>query len=259
MTGPADIEEVVHEVEEAVVAVAKSRILPKAIVAICAIIAIVLSGVLLTTRYGVLLPQGRLLIEARANGLKLGRFGKLRIEGLAGDVWRHFTVRRLTISDEKGVWLEAKNLDVSWRYAELLRRKLHAQSITAQQVTLLRRPTLTPKQKSRGLPVSFDIDHIKARLELRPAFSYRRGVYNVSGDLDVQRGAGGQQGRVAAASLLHAGDHLNLQFDLGKTRPLLLLADIHEAQGGALAGAAGLPADQPFDLKARATGKESQG
>ena len=259
MTGPSDIEEVVHEVEEAVVKVARSRSLPKAIVAICAIVAIVLAGLLLTTRYGVLLPQGRLLIEARANGLKLGRFGKLRIEGLSGDVWRHFTVRRLTISDEKGVWLEAKNLDVTWRYAELLRRKLHAQAITAQQVTLLRRPTLTPKQKSRGLPVSFDIDHIKARLELRPAFSYRRGVYDVSGDLDVQRGRGGQQGRIAAASLLHAGDHLNLQFDLGKTRPLLLLADIHEAQGGALAGAAGLPADQPFDLKARATGKESQG
>ena len=259
MSGPSDIKEAVHEVEEAVVAVAKSRGLPKAIVALCAIIAIVLSGLLLTTRYGVMLPQGRLLIEARANGLKLGRFGKLGVEGLAGDIWRHFTVRRLTISDEKGAWLEAKNLDVTWHYAELLTRKLHAEAITAQQVTLLRRPTLTPKQKSSGLPVSFDIDLIKARLELQPAFSYRRGVYDVTGNLDVQRGGGGQQGKIAAASLLHVGDHLNLQFDLGKTRPLLLTADVHEAQGGALAGAAGLPADQAFDVKARADGKESQG
>ncbi|MBR7619600.1 translocation/assembly module TamB domain-containing protein [Phenylobacterium sp. 20VBR1] len=240
-------------------AVARSRSLPKAIVAICAIIAIVFGGLLLTTRYGVLLPQGRLLIEARANGLKLGRFGKLRVEGLSGDVWRHFNVRRLTISDEKGVWLEARNLDISWRYAELLTRKLHAEAITAEQVTLLRRPTLTPKQKSSGLPVSFDIDLIKTRLELQPAFSYRRGVYDVTGDLDVQRGGGGQQGKISAASVLHAGDHLNLQFDLGKTRPLLLVADVHEAQGGALAGAAGLPADQAFDVKARADGKESQG
>ncbi|CAN5573567.1 translocation/assembly module TamB domain-containing protein [soil metagenome] len=259
MSGPSDIEEAVHEVEEAVVSVARSRSLPKAIVAICAIIAIVFGGLLLTTRYGVLLPQGRLLIEARANGLKLGRFGKLRIEGLSGDVWRHFTVRRLTISDEKGVWLEARNLDISWRYAELLTRKLHAEAIMAEQVTLLRRPTLTPKQKSSGLPVSFDIDLIKARLELAPAFSYRRGVYDVTGNLDVQRGGGGQQGKISAASVLHAGDHLNLQFDLGKTRPLLLVADVHEAQGGALAGAAGLPADQAFDVKARAAGKESQG
>lgn len=259
MSGQSDIEEEVHEVEEAVAKVARSRGLPKAIVAICAIIAIVLSGLLLTTRYGVLLPQGRLLIEARANGLKLGRFGKLKVEGLSGDVWRHFTVRRLTISDEKGVWLEARNLDISWRYAELLQRRLHAEAITAQQVTVLRRPTLTPKQTSRGLPVSFDIDLIKARLELTPAFSYRRGVYDVTGNLDVQRRGRGQRGRISAASVLHAGDHLNLQFDLGKTRPLLLVADVHEARGGALAGAAGLPADQAFDLKARADGQMSNG
>lgn len=154
MSGPSDIEEVVHKVEEAVVKVTRSRGLPKAIVAICATVAIVLSGLLVATRYGVLLPQGRQLIEARANGLKLGRFGKLNIEGLTGDVWRHFALRRLTISDEKGVWLEAKNLKVSWHYAELLQRRMHAEAITAQQVTILRRPTLTPKQKSRGLPVS---------------------------------------------------------------------------------------------------------
>ncbi|WP_340643871.1 translocation/assembly module TamB domain-containing protein [Phenylobacterium sp.] len=259
MTGPSDIEEVVHEVEEAVAKVVRSRALPKAIVAIAAIIAVVFAGLLLTTRYGVLLPQGRMLIEARANGLKLGRFGNLGVEGLAGDVWRHFTIRRLTISDEKGVWLEARNLAISWHYAELLRRKLHAEAITAEQVTVLRRPTLTPKQKSSGLPVSFDIDLIKTRLELQPAFSYRRGVYDVTGDLDVQRGGRGQQGRISAASVLHAGDRLNFQFDFGKTRPLLLVADVHEAQGGALAGAAGLPADQAFDLKARADGKMSSG
>ncbi|WP_293492917.1 translocation/assembly module TamB domain-containing protein [Phenylobacterium sp.] len=259
MSGPSDIEEVVHEVEEAVVKVARSRGLPKAIVAVCVIIAIVLSGLLLATRYGVLLPQGRHLIEARANDLKLGRFGRLNIEGLSGDVWRHFALRRLTISDEKGVWLEARNLNVSWHYAELLQRRLHAESITAQQVTILRRPTLTPKQKSRGLPVSFDIDLIKARLELQPAFSYRRGVYDVTGNLDVQRRGRGQRGRISAASVLHAGDHLNLQFDLGKNLPLLLVADAHEARGGALAGALGLPADQPFDLKARADGKMSSG
>ncbi|MDO8323366.1 MAG: translocation/assembly module TamB domain-containing protein [Phenylobacterium sp.] len=259
MTGPSDIEEVVHEVEAAVVKVARSRGLPKAILAICAVIALVLSGLLLTTRYGVLLPQGRMLIESRANGLKLGRFGSLRIEGLSGDVWRHFSVRRLTISDEKGVWLEARNLDISWHYAKLLTRKLHAETITAEQVTVLRRPTLTPKRKSSGLPVSFDIDLIKTRLELQPAFSYRRGVYDVTASLDVQRRGRGQQGRVSAASVLHAGDHLDVQFDFGKTRPLLLVADVHEAQGGALAGAAGLPVDQAFDLKARADGKMSAG
>ncbi|WP_421931882.1 translocation/assembly module TamB domain-containing protein [Phenylobacterium sp.] len=263
MTGPSDtpetVAEVAHEVAEEVVKVAKSRGLPKAIVAICVIVAIALGGVLLTTRYGVLLPQGRLLIEARANGLKLGRFGKLRIEGLAGDIWRDFTIARLTVSDEKGIWLEARKLEISWHYAELLTRNFHAEKITAQQLTVLRRPTLAPKEKSKGLPVSFDIDLIQTRLEMKPAFSSVRGVFDVTGDLDVRRAGGGQQGMISIRSVLHPGDHLAAQFDVNKKRPLLLVANAHEAQGGALAGAVGLPADQPFDLQVSATGKTSEG
>ncbi|HEX5262816.1 MAG TPA: hypothetical protein VFW13_04780, partial [Phenylobacterium sp.] len=64
--------------------VARRAALPKAIVvtvlALLAVIALALAGL----RFGVLLPQGRLLIEAAADGLKIGRFGRLKIEGLSG-------------------------------------------------------------------------------------------------------------------------------------------------------------------------------
>jgi len=219
---------------------------------------ILFGGVLLGTRYGVLIPQARLLIEARTDGLKIGRFGRLKIEGLRGDVWRDFTVRRLTIRDEHGVWLEANNLHMTWRYSELLRRRFHADRIDAESIRILRRPALTPKQKDRGLPVSFLIDEAHARVEMLPAFSYRRGVYDVDLNLDVQR-RGGQRGELAASSILHAGDHLNLVFDIAKNRPLVLIADGEEAQGGALAGALGLAPDQPFLLKAAAGGRISEG
>ncbi|MBS0333022.1 MAG: hypothetical protein JSS35_09660, partial [Proteobacteria bacterium] len=43
-------------------------------------------------RYGVLLPQARLGIEAAADGLKVGRFGRLRVEGLSGDIFRDLRV-----------------------------------------------------------------------------------------------------------------------------------------------------------------------
>jgi translocation and assembly module TamB len=239
--------------------VAKGPTLPKIILIACGVLALLLGGLLLTARYGVLLPQGRLLIEARTDGLKLGRFGRLKVEGLSGDVFRDFTVRRLTVSDPKGVWLEARNVHVSWRYLELLRRRLHADRITAEKVTLIRRPELEPSKPSSGLPISFDLELIKARVEMLPAFSSRRGVYDLAMSLDVQRRNGGQKGTIAADSVLHPGDHLDLAFDFGKTRPLSLIADAKEAQGGALAGALGLPADQPFLLKARASGKNSQG
>ncbi|WP_332771802.1 translocation/assembly module TamB domain-containing protein [Phenylobacterium sp.] len=253
------VEALAHEVADEVVKAAKTSLLPKIIIGICAAIFLLVTAAALTTRFGVLLPQGRLLIEARASGLKLGRFGKLKIEGLGGDVWRDFTIRRLTVSDEKGVWLEAKDVSIKWRYSQLLMRRLDADRVVAEKLTLLRRPTLEPKSKSRGLPVSIVLDEVRTRVEMTPAFSYRRGVYDVVMSLDVQRRNGGQKGKIAAASLLHAGDHLNAQFDFGGGRPLLLLADAEEARGGALAGSLGLPADRPFALKARADGKGATG
>jgi autotransporter translocation and assembly factor TamB len=123
----------------------RKTILPRVIVAVCLGLLVVIAAMLATMRYGVLLPQARLLIEARAEGLKIGRMGKLHIEGLEGDVWRDLKIRRLTITDEKGVWLEARNLRLAWRYAELLRRRFDAELVSAENIRLVRRPTLTPK------------------------------------------------------------------------------------------------------------------
>jgi len=242
----------------AVPAALKRSVIPKTIVAICVVVLVASAGLFAAGRWGVLAPEALLLIEARTDGLKIGRFGRLKIEGLSGDVWRDFRVRRLTIRDEKGVWLEAKNLHLQWRYLELLRRRFDADLIEAESLRLVRRPTLGPKGKDRGLPVSFHIDALRTRVVLEEGFSYRRGVYDLSANLAIER-AGGRSGKVAAKSILHPGDHLDVDFALGPKVPLRLTADAVEAQGGALAGALGLPADQPFELVVRASGKASEG
>ncbi|MGE5502681.1 MAG: translocation/assembly module TamB, partial [Ignavibacteriales bacterium] len=128
-----------------------------AIIVSVMIVVLVALGVI-GTRYGLVSSPGRLFVESRLSGLKLGRIGRLKIEGLQGDVFRDFTVTRLTISDEKGVWLEGRNVHVTWHYGELFFRRFHADQVVAQKVTLIRRPTLTPKGKSKELPVSFVID-----------------------------------------------------------------------------------------------------
>ena len=158
-------------------------------------------------RFGVLLPQARVFIEASTNGLKVGRLGRLQIEGLSGDIWRDVTIRRLSIRDEAGVWLEADNVHMTWRYVALLKRDFHADRIVADEIRVLKRPTLTAKGKDTGLPVSFRIDEAQARVILLPEFSYARGVYNLDLSLDVGR-KGGAKGKFRAASVLRAGDHL---------------------------------------------------
>ncbi len=209
-------------------------------------------------RYGAITPQGRMFIEARASGLKLGRIGKLQIEGVGGDIWRDFTVRRLTISDEKGVWLQADNLAVRWRSLELFSRRFHAEAISARQVLVLRRPTLTPKTRSRAAPVSVDLDSFAARLVLEPAFSGARGDYDVAGAYEKAR-LGGQTGRFRVDSRLHAGDFLTADFDLGRTDTLRLNAQAVEAAGGALAGSLGFDPRQAFSLNAKLSGEISRG
>lgn len=236
----------------------KRSAIPKAIVAVCLGVLVLLGAIVAGTRFGVLLPQARLLIEARTDGLKVGRVGRLKIEGLSGDIWRDFSVRKLTIRDEKGVWLEADNVHLTWRYLDLFRRRFHADSIEAQSVRILRRPTLTPKGKDRGLPVSFEIVQARARVEMLPEFSYRRGVYDLTAALDIER-RGGRKADVRALSVLHPGDHLYLNLDAGPARPLRLRVDALEARGGALAGALGLASDQPFALQAAADGSGSTG
>ena len=233
--------------------------LPKTILIACAVLGLLFGAALLGTRYGVLLPQTRLLIEARTDGLKLGRFGRLKIYGLSGDVWRDFGVRRLTVSDEKGVWLDAHEVRVRWDYSQLLFRRLSAEEITAKTVQLIRRPTLEPKTKSPGMPVSVDIDGLAARVELLEGFSYERGVYDVKGHVELGRRNSGQSGRIEADSVLRSGDHLDVRFEFGGQRPLKIAARALEAEGGALAGALGLPVDQPFALQVDANGRESEG
>lgn len=218
----------------------------------------VFAGLLLAMRYGVLLPQARLLITAATDGLKVSRFGRLKIEGLSGDIWSDLRIARLTLRDEKGVWLEADDVHLRWRYIELLRRNFQADDIEVRQLQLIRRPTLTPAGKEGGMPVSFHIDHGRGRLVLQPGFAERQGAYDLDFRLNVER-AGGQEGRVRVISVARPGDHLNADFDVGTSRPLLINVDAVEAQGGALAGALGLPAAQPFSLRVAATGRTSQG
>lgn len=229
------------------------------LIVLASLIAVLLvAGLSLVARYGINTAPGLMFVEARASGLKLGRYGKLKIEGLRGDLWRDFSVRHLTISDEKGVWLDADNVVLVWRYHELFLRRFHANNLSAARVRILRRPTLAPKTVSRGLPVSVNIEKARLVVETLPAFSYERGLFDVVGSLDVVR-KGPVHVRMGAGNRLHAGDRVGLAVDAGKGKPLVVVVDAAEARGGAIAGSLGLAADRPFSLKVRAGGASGAG
>jgi translocation and assembly module TamB len=215
----------------------------RALLVVFGALVLLVAALAATARFGVLTPQGRRLAESALNGLKVGGYGRLHVDGLDGDLWRDFTLRQLTISDAHGPWLDARTVRLRW---------------DAGRLTLLHAPTQEPGGPGGASPVSLEIRKIAAGLELMPAFSTRYGFYNVAGAFEMRR-AGGMAGHLDAASLTRAGDRLDVAFDLGRDMTIRLALDVREAQGGAMAGAAGLAADQPFYVSASASGTTSAG
>ena len=226
-----------------------------------AVLLVLFAALGLAVRYGVLTQTGRNLVSAPLEGLPLGPFGRLHVEGLTGDVLRDFRLRRLAIIDSQGVWLDARDIGVRWRSVELLSRKVHIESLSAGSVEILRQPVLSQTKQgpsSGGLPVSILVDRLQIRLETQPAFSVQRGLFDVGARADLER-SGAIGGAVNAQSLLRGGDGLNARFDFGLHKRIKLDAQAFEAGGGALAGTLGLPAHLPFVLDAHADGAVSDG
>jgi len=217
---------------------------------------VALTGIVV--RYGVLTAPGHGLVESTLDGLNLAGYGRLHVEGLQGDVWRDFTIRRLTISDDNGAWLDARAVRMRWDWTQLLRRRFAVSELDSRLVTVLRAPKPKAPPPGGGATVSVNVDKLVAQLELLPSFSTRYGLYDLEGGFELRR-LGGMAGHVSAASLTHAGDRVDAVFDLGRDKTIRLALDAHEAQGGAMAGALGLAADKPFLIEASAVGTTSQG
>ena len=208
-------------------------------------------------RFGPDTPAGRAFIAARLEGLQVGQFGRLHVEGLDGDLWSQFGVARLTIADRKGVWLDARRIAVRWRPMELLDRRAHVSDIGGQ-VRIIREPLFEPSGIAKRQPVAMTVDRFNLDLETLPAASSARGLFAAAGAFDLERN-GAIAGALQAQSRLHPGDGLNARYDFGVHERLAVTAQAREAQGGAIAGLLGLPADKPFSLDAKAGGARGDG
>jgi translocation and assembly module TamB len=227
----------------------------KWVLVVSAITLVLLALVAGTVRFGVRTDAGRAFAMRFIEGLKIGRYGRLHVEGLQGDLFGSFTVRRLSVRDARGDWIQARNLAVTWRPLELSARRVHAERIRAEVIQVLRRPVQTPPSGvSRPMSVSVIVDELRTRLETLPEFSSALGVWDVAGQAEFLKG-GPTTARLDAQSRIHAGDGLRLAIRLEPEGRMLMQADAVEASGGALAGSIGLPADQRLFVRGRVDGK----
>ena len=200
---------------------------------------------------------GRDLVTSFVAGKKISRYGRINVEGLRGDLFDDFTLARVTITDEKGVWLEARDVRVDWSYWPLVSRRFHASEITARSVRLLRQPELDPPdgKPPQPMPISIDIDRFTADIELLEGFSKEYGRWRLTGDAAIPR-VGDKVANVSAYSLNRPGDFLRIAATLGAgPEDLRLNLRANEAQGGPLAGSLGYSPDQPFFASALVNGE----
>jgi translocation and assembly module TamB len=228
-------------------------------IAIAGVLALLVAAAM-AVRIAVLTPAGRAFVVAHLEGLALGPVGRLHIEGLSGDVLGDFRLAHLAIVDPRGRWLDARGVHVVWDWKALLTRQVRINALSVDRVQVARQPVLTPSKPGPPgpMPVSIALERADMTLETLPAISMKRGLFQVAARLLITR-RGALAGEVHGRSLLHAGDGLDTRFNFAVHNQLLFDAHIREADGGAIAGLAGLAADRPFVLDAHASGAPRQG
>ena len=212
-----------------------------------AILAAILLVGLVGGRMYLLSGPGRELVTSFVAGKKLGRYGRINVEGVRGDLFDDFTIDRVTVTDAKGVWLEARKVHIDWDWWPLMAREFHATNVEAEVIRLIRRPEVEPTTTPPGpQPLSVDIDRFSADVELLEGFSREYGRWRLSGEADAPR-KGPKKAIVNAASNSRPGDYLRVNATLGATiADLRLNLRAEEARGGPLAGALGYSPDRPF-------------
>ncbi|MDQ0456594.1 translocation/assembly module TamB domain-containing protein [Rhizobium paknamense] len=157
-----------------------------------------------TTRfalYGLLILLGMLVIGlalaggTRAGGQMVADFAAsilskpnrmIEIDDPSGLMSGEWKVARITLSDQKGPYLDIRDVFIDWSPLALLSRRVEAQSVAARSITLLRKPLQdaeqTEKQTSNNtgfsLPVTIDV----ARLDV-PSLKLGKEVMGTEAEL----------------------------------------------------------------------------
>lgn len=213
--------------------------------------AAILAALLLVTAVGgrmyLLSDSGRGLVTSFVAGKKLGRYGRINVEGVRGDLFDDFTIDRVTVTDADGVWLEARKVRVDWNWWPLVTRRFHATNVEAEVIRLIRRPLVEAQTEPPGpQPLSIDIDRFSADVELLEGFSKEYGRWKLAGEALVPR-KGLKTVTVNADSNSRPGDFLRLTAAISDDiADMRLNLRARESRGGPIAGALGYSPDEPF-------------
>lgn len=178
---------------------------------------------------------------------------KIRLSGVSGLLASRANVRRITISDRDGVWLQIDNALIDWNRAALFDKALVVNSLSAERIIIRRSPVAAgslPNAQARSfkvpdLPVSVTLRQLKInQVELGEPLFGMAAIMAVTGNLQI--GAGKMSAALGLRRLDANGGEFTLKtaFD-NRTEILALDLALREPREGiaaTLASIHGLPA-----------------
>lgn len=186
----------------------------------------------------------------------------VRVTGFAGALSSQATLDELTISDDDGVWLTLRGVQLDWTRSALLAGRLEVDHLQAEEIELAR-PPLTEDDAPQAtasrfslpeLPVSIEIGKVEAkRLVLGEPVLGVAAVMSLEGAAMLDAGAG--QASLSVARI----DGAEGTFDLSgsyanETRFLDLNLALSEGAGGIVTTLTGLAEGAPLSLTIAGSG-----
>jgi translocation and assembly module TamB len=167
--------------------------------------------------------------------------GMVQLSGLAGRFPTQLTVEHLALTDDRGVWLSADHIAVSWTPAALLYKRVSVQSLHADSVSMARLPHSSSSSTSTTEPSMPRIDIDEAdfnRVDLGAELAGSDTSLSLHGDARM-RSVSQMQFDVTAQRLNGEGNYdVHLSFDRKRMQTVL---KVKEPANGPLQNIVGLP------------------
>jgi translocation and assembly module TamB len=183
-------------------------------------------------------PAAPWIVDNGADGVRVWRLGYIEFEGVSGGWLGALRAERITIADEEGVWIEARDVALDWRPQEIPFGGVRIERVRAASVAILRQPTLLEARPPgrADLDVRIDDLHVDA-LSLTQDVVGVEARFSADFGLDL-RNRTLHRFEAALQRLDSEDDRLIAAYRPGAD--YLLNVDIESAPGGVIARALGV-------------------
>nr|WP_295659030.1 translocation/assembly module TamB domain-containing protein [Polymorphobacter sp.] len=191
-------------------------------------------------------------------GLKPANGLRYSVGAIDGSIYGRMTLRGVVVSDLKGVVATIPAVTVDWHPGSLIHKKVAADLIDADLVTVLRRPELIPQPGPLLPDIDIAIERFAVRqLVLEAPVTGKREVIALTGDTDIASGRAKVNADVTAVT---GGDRLTFKLDAVPDADRFMVdAHLMAPAGGVVDGLAKLGKPIAADISGAGTWTAWQG